>query len=230
MVFTYIKVRVHIRIVLGWGFFAGFVAFYVNYFYYFALGWGKMYFGGRGGFIGSAYWSLDVEGVGTTSIMSSWVAGAVFPLISLSLDPSNLAFFMTLISLSAASSLLFRWMFSLIRQESLGCLQKLQVSEGYQLVVLQSGILHHQALLLPGLCDQTGLVGSWPGNRILLPPPPAEMLPVLLGCPGTPGLVLATGRFGWCTVLGALTIVGGFIRGDGVAKLGGGSLNLMGWF
>ena len=68
--------------------------------------WGGMYF--RGGvYIGSAYWSLDVEGVVTTSIMSSWVAGVAFPLISLLLDPSNLAFFMTLISLSAASSLLF---------------------------------------------------------------------------------------------------------------------------
>ena len=120
-------------------------------------------------------------------------------------------------------------MFSLIRLESLGCLQNLQVSEGYQLVVLQPGILPHQVLPLPGLCDQTGLVGSWPGNKILLPPP-AEMLPGLLGCPGTPGLVLATGIFGWCTVFGALTIVGGFIWGDGVVILGGGLLNLMGWW
>ena len=42
MVFTYIKVRVHIRIVLGWGLFAGFVAYYVNYFHYYTLGWGQM--------------------------------------------------------------------------------------------------------------------------------------------------------------------------------------------
>ena len=81
--------------------------------------------GGGGVYIGSAYWSLDVEGVVTTSIMSSCVAGVAFPLMSLALDdPSKLAFFMTLISLSAASSLLFRWIFSLIRLESLGCLQQ----------------------------------------------------------------------------------------------------------
>ena len=105
----------------------------------------------------------------------------------------------------------------MIRKLFLGCLQKLQVSEGYQFVVLQSWTLHHQALALAGLFDQTGLAGSWPGNRVLLPPPPAEIAPV--ECPGTPGLGVATRRFGWWfTVTGALTTVGAFIRGEGVTK------------
>ena len=108
----------------------------------------------------------------------------------------------------------------MIRQEFLGCLQKLQVSEGYQFVGLQSWTLHHQALFLAGLFDQTGLAGSWPGNRVLLPPPPAEMVPV--ECPGTLGLCLATSKSGWeFMVTGVLTTCGAFIRGEGVTKLGG---------